>query len=135
MSTLTPIGARLQLALETEYFRMQNGWLFKWDHIGRDRVIEIDGFDGRMIRYAGQRFLGTVRGAYWSTIQRYARQKVGQLFDELEAELQKYPIEVRLNALNEAQPLICAFIGKIRKAAVDKDQTLRVRPETLSMIA
>lgn len=125
MSTLTPIGARLQIALDAEYLRMQNEWFFKWHHIGRDSVIEIEGFDGRMIRYGGIKFSGTARDVYWSTIQRYARQKVGQLFDELEVELQKYPLEIRSNALNEAQSLIRLFIGKIRKAAVDKDRILR----------
>jgi hypothetical protein len=61
MSTLTPIGARLQMALDAEYLRMQNEWFFKWHHIGRDRVIEIDGFDGRMIRYVRRRPAGTTR--------------------------------------------------------------------------
>jgi hypothetical protein len=34
MSTLTPIGARLQLALDAEHMRMLNEWFFKWHHIG-----------------------------------------------------------------------------------------------------
>jgi hypothetical protein len=104
---------------------MKNEWFFKWYHIGRDSVIEIDGFDGRMIRYSGIKFSGSARDVYWSTIQRYARQKVGQLFDELEVDLQKYPLEIRSNALKEAKTLIRVFIGKIRKAAVDKDRILR----------
>jgi len=85
------------MALDAEYLRMQNEWFFKWHHIG----------------------------GFWSTIQRYARQKVGQLFDQLEVELQKYPLEIRSNALSEAQSLIPVFIEKIRKAAVDKDRILR----------
>ncbi|MBU6444553.1 MAG: hypothetical protein KGR48_11650 [Alphaproteobacteria bacterium] len=125
MSTLTPIGARLQIALDAEYLRMHNEWFFRWHHIGRDSVIEIDGFDGRMIRYSGIKFSGTARDVYWHTIQRYARQKVGQLFDELEIDLQKYPVEIRSKALNEVLPLILAFIGKIRNTAVDKDRILR----------
>src|SRR5258706_12656096 len=82
MSTLTPVGARLQMALDAEYLRMQNEWFFKWHHIGADSVVEIDGFDGSMIRYGGIKFSGTARDVYWSTIQRYARQKVGQLFGQ-----------------------------------------------------
>lgn len=113
------------MALDAEHLRMQNEWFFKWHHIGSDRTIEIDSFDGRMIRYGGIKFSGTARDVFWSTIQRYARQKVGQLFDELETELQKCPLEIRLNALNEAQTLILVFIGKIRKAAVEKDRILR----------
>jgi hypothetical protein len=125
MSTLTPIGARLQMALDAEHLRMQNEWFFKWHHIGGDSVVEMEGFDGRMIRYGGIEFSGTARDVYWSTIQRYARQKVGQLFDEFEFELQKYPLEIRSNALTEALSLIRVFIGQIRKAAVDKDRILR----------
>jgi len=39
----------------------------------------------------------------------YARQKIGELFDELEVELQKYPLEIRSKALNEAQSLIASL--------------------------
>lgn len=125
MSTLTPTGARLQIVLDSEYLHMQNEWFFKWHHIGRASVIEIDGFDGRMISYGGNKFSGSARDVYWATIQRYARQKVGQLIDQLEVELQKYPLEIRSKALNEAESLIRVFIGKIRKSAVEKDRILR----------
>ncbi|WP_316976245.1 hypothetical protein [Shumkonia mesophila] len=113
------------MALDAEYLRMENDWFFKWHYIGGDSVVEIDGFDGRMIKFGGVKFFGTARDVYWDTIQRYARQKVGHLFDELEVELQKYPLEIRSNALNEAQSLIRVFVGTIRKAAVDKDRILR----------
>ncbi|MGY3137747.1 hypothetical protein ACVWZM_008429 [Bradyrhizobium sp. USDA 4501] len=125
MSRLTPIGARLEIALDAEYLRMQNEWFFKWHHIGSESVAEIDGFDGRMIRFGGLRFSGTVRDVYWDTIQRYARQKVGKLFDELETQLQEYPVDIRSTALNEAQSLISAFIAKIQRTAVEKDRILR----------
>jgi hypothetical protein len=68
MSTLTPIGARLQTTLDAEYLRMQNEWFFKWHHIGRGGGVEIDGFDGRMIRYGGIKFSGSARNVYWGTI-------------------------------------------------------------------
>src|SRR6266702_2738885 len=125
MSTLTPTGARLQLELDAEYLRMQNEWFFRWHHIGGENVVEIDGFDGRTIRYGGIKFSGTARDVYWSTIQRYARQKVGQLFDQLEIEVQKYPLEIRARSLDEVEPILRAFLGKIRSAAVDKDRILR----------
>jgi hypothetical protein len=64
MTTQTPIGARLQIALDAEYLRMQNDWFFKWHYIGLDNVVEIDGFDGRMIRYAGIKFSGSARSVY-----------------------------------------------------------------------
>ncbi len=125
MTTLTPIGARLQIALEAEYLRMQNDWFFKWHYIGGENVVEIDGFDGRMIRYAGIKFSGSARSVYWGAIQVYAQRKVGELFDELEVELQRYPIGIRAKALNEAKSLISLFVGKIRKSAIEKDRVLR----------
>lgn len=115
----------MQIALDVEYLRLQNEWFFKWHHIGRDSIVEIDGFDGRMIRYGGIKFSGTARDVYWSTIQRYARNKVGELFEKLEADLEKYPLEIRSKALDEAQSMICAFLGRVRKSAVDKDRVLR----------
>jgi hypothetical protein len=125
MSTLTPIGERLQIALDGEYVRMQNEWFFKWHHIGGVSVIEIDGFDGRMIRYAGIKFSGTARAVYWGTIQLYARKKVGELFDELESDLKRYPVEIRAKALIETEAFIRIFAVKIRNAAVEKDRVLR----------
>jgi hypothetical protein len=125
MSTLTPIGSRMQIALDAEYLRMVNEWFFKWHHIGRDGSVQIDSFDGRTINYGGMKFSGTARSVYWATIQRYARQKVGELFNELEVDLQKYPIGVREKALNEARTLICQFVAKIRRQTVEKDKTLR----------
>lgn len=125
MSTLTPVGSRLQIALDAEYLRMLNEWFFRWHHIGGESTVEIDSFDGRMIRYGGIKFMGTARDVYWSTIQRYARQKVGQLFDGMEVELQKYPVEIRSKALGETEALIRQFVAKIRRAAIEKDRILR----------
>jgi hypothetical protein len=125
MSTLTPIGSRLQIALDAEYLTMANEWFFKWHHIGRESTVEIDSFDGRLISYGGIKFGGTARDVYWATIQRYMRQKVGELFDQLEVEIQRYPADVRAKALNEALALIRQFAGKIRREAVKKDRILR----------
>ena len=121
----TPIGSRLELSLDAEYRRMENEWFFKWHQIGWDRVVEIDSFNGRMIRYGGIKFSGTARTVYWDTIQRYLRIKISDIFDELEVELQKYPIEIREQALKEATVLINGFAGKIRNTAVAKDRILR----------
>jgi hypothetical protein len=49
------------MRLDAEYLRMQNEWFFKWHHIGGDSVVEIDGFDGRMIRYGGIKALAVGR--------------------------------------------------------------------------
>jgi hypothetical protein len=125
LSGLTPIAARLSLALDDEYLRMQNEWFFKWHFIGRDGPVEIDGFDGRKIKYGGIKFSGSAHLIYWQTIQRYLRKKIGAIFDEIEADLPRYPREVRERTLSQIHSMVLQFAGKIRKAAVDKDQILR----------
>ena len=115
----------MQLALDAEYRRMQNEWFFKWHHIGGDSPVEIDSFDGRVMRYGGTQFWGTPRQVYWETIQRYLRQKIVMLFKELEVELTVYPTETRRRSLDEARRLIKQFVAKIRSAAVEKDRVLR----------
>lgn len=104
---------------------MVNEWFFKWHHIGSQSVTHIDSFDGRMISYAGIKFSGSAQDVYWSTIQRYARQKVGELFDHLEIDIQRYPVEIRSRALNEALGLIRQFVTRIRRQTVEKDRILR----------
>ena len=125
MTTTTPIGHRLSIALDDEYRRMQNEWFFRWHSIGRNDCTEIDGFDGRMIRYGGVRFFGTPRDVYWDAIQRYLRQKVGNVFDDVEIELQRYPLQVRRRSLHEANDLVRSFAQRIRRAAIEKDRVLR----------
>jgi hypothetical protein len=116
---------RMALALDNEYLRMQNEWFFKWHQIGSENTAEIDGFNGRMIRYGGIDFFGTPRIVYWETIQRYLRQKIATVFDALELELKTYPVDTRYRALNEARMSIKVFASKIRRAAVEKDRILR----------
>lgn len=104
---------------------MANEWFFKWHQIGRDQSAEIDSFDGRMIHYGGVKFDGTPRQVYWQTIERYLRQKVGDIFDRLEQQLKDYPVHVRRKALKETRDLVVRFAINIRKAAVVKDRILR----------
>lgn len=125
MSTLTPIGSRLQISLDAERLRMANEWFFRWHHIGREGPVEIDSFNGRIIKPAGIMFSGSARTSYWDIIQRYARQKVSALFDDLEADIQRYPIEVRRKALNEALSLMRVFVAGIRREAIKTDRVLR----------
>ena len=77
MAQKTSIGARLEIALDSEYRAMQNNWFFKWHFIGKDDPVEIDSFDGRLISYQGVSFFGSPQQAYWETIQRYLKKKVG----------------------------------------------------------
>lgn len=124
-SNPSPTAARLQLILDSEFLRMQNEWFFLWHHIGGEPLVEIDGFNGRMIKYSGIKFSGSAHTVFWDTIQRYLRQKIGSLCDDLEGELQRYPIDTRRRTLNEAKALMRNFARKIRRAAVEKDQILR----------
>jgi hypothetical protein len=47
------------------------------------------------------------------------------IFDNLADELKKYPDDIRIEALNEAQLIVSQFAAKIRKTAVEKDRILR----------
>jgi hypothetical protein len=125
MSHLTPVGSRLDASLSNEYVRMQNEWFFKWHSIGSAHGAEIDSFRGRPICYAGIKFSGSAHRAYWDTIQLYLRKKIGSTFDGLEEELKQYSLEIRAEALTEAQRIVSQFAAKIRKAAIDKDRILR----------
>jgi hypothetical protein len=122
---MTPIGSRLYISLNDEYLRMQNDWFFKWHSIGGERAVEIDSFLGKPIVYGGIKFDGTARLVYWVTIQRYLNKKIGSIFDSLEEELRKYPLEVKAKALTEAQWIVGQFSGKIQRAAIEKDRILR----------
>lgn len=104
---------------------MVNEWFFKWHHIKGIRGVEIDGFDGRYIRLGGIKFSDSARHVYWGAIQRYARQKIAEIFDKIEIEIQKYPEEIRMQALQESCILVWGFVAKIRRQAVDKDRILR----------
>lgn len=125
MTTLTPIASRLLLSLDAERLHMANQWFFKWHQIGRDGPVEIESFSGSKISLGGIRFSGSARDVYWDTIQRYLRQKVESTFNDLETELQRYPIAIRLKALAEASSIVKQFATHIRHAATEKDRVLR----------
>src|SRR6266404_2920655 len=122
---MTPIGSRLSASLNDEYLRMQNEWFFKWHHIGGEHAVEIDSFRGKPIVYGGIKFSGSARLVYWDTIQHYLQSKIGSIFDSLEEELTKYPLEIRAEALNEARSIVGQFAEKMRRAAIEKDRILR----------
>ncbi len=125
MSSYTPIAARLELALDAEALRMWNEWFCKWHYIKEQRGAQIDGFDGRIRTMGGLEYGGSAEDAYWDFIQRYLRQKVSALFDQLEEELKQYPLDVRVRALNESEGLIISFANRIRRDAAKKDRILR----------
>jgi len=104
---------------------MHNDWFFKWHFIGGDRPVEIDNFRGDFIRYGGIKFDGSARIVFWDTIAFYLKQKISQLFDEVESAIQNYPVELRPAAIEECQSLITGFGAIIKRTAIDKDRILR----------
>jgi hypothetical protein len=122
---MTPFGLRLQLALDQERQRMANEWFFKWHFIGRDGPVDIDGFDGRKIHYGGIQFGGSARLVYWSTLARYLKLKVGDIFDKLEIELKEYPFAQAKLAITETRDTITSFVQAITRDAIEKDRVLR----------
>jgi hypothetical protein len=122
---MTAIGSRFRTQLDVEVRRMINEWFFKWHHIGRDRPVEIDSFDGRKICYAGSPFSGTARVVFWDTIQRYLRQKISALFDVLESDIVTYPPDIQRQSIGEVELLISGFASRIRELAIQKDRILR----------
>jgi len=125
MSDLTPISSRLELSLDNELRRMNNEWFFKWHFIGGNETVELDGFDGRTIRYAGVKYFGSAEIVFWDAISRYLRQKIEEIFSQLEVEIRNYPISTRAKTFHQVEPIIAKFAGEIRRTAVAKDQVLR----------
>ena len=125
MSFRTVIGQKLELAIQQEITRMDNEWFFKWHFIGSDGPVEIESFRGKPICYGGIAYSGSAVDVYWDTISRYRKIKVSDFFDEVEAELPKYPKHVREQAIREAEGLVKMFASSIQRRAVDKDRILR----------
>ena len=122
---MTPFGRQLEHSLRVERERMLNEWFFKWHFIGRDGPVEIDRFDGRKISYGGIKFSGTARDVYWSTLNRYARVKIDEVFQSLEQSVSTYPHKQAIAAIEDAQRLLIAFLAQIANDAVEKDRILR----------
>ena len=124
MTSLTPIGSQLELALDAEHHRMLDEWFFCWHQIGGSPV-EIDLFSGRPGRLGGIAFSGTVVDVYWEAIQRYLRHKVDELFRTVEVDIQRYSVEIRNRSLDEVSWIISGFCERIRRSAIKKDRILR----------
>ena len=122
---MTPHGHRLKLALDLERERMLNEWFFKWHFIGREGPVEIDGFDGRNIKYGGIKFDGTARDAYWHTLKRYIRKKIDEVFLDLESVISGYPSIAARSSIDDVERELTAFVARIGQDALDTDRTLR----------
>lgn len=104
---------------------MLNEWFFKWHQINFNPPVEIDSFDGRKITYGGITFWGSSREVYWHTLARYIRKKIDEVFREIECVLETYPHSAAIDALDDTERELTAFINQICNDAVEKDRVLR----------
>lgn len=125
MATPTPLRLKFQLALDRERERMLNEWFFRWHFIGQNGPIEIDGFDGRVIKYGGIKFYGSPRDVYWNTLKRYLQNKVAEYFDDAEQKVLDYPFEMQSKIFTEVASELRRFTSQIIFDAIDKDRILR----------
>ncbi|MBV1831993.1 hypothetical protein HNW77_03650 [Komagataeibacter sp. AV436] len=122
---MTPIGARLVVMLSDERQRMANEWFCKWHYISGSMPVEIESFNGRLIRYGGIRYTGVPQTIYRQTIQHYLAKKICEVFYGIEDEILRYPFAIRVQALSEAKSFITDFAQQIRHEAVEKDRILQ----------
>lgn len=73
---MTPLATQLKFRLDQRSRWFHNEWLFKWHHIGGQRDVEIDMFDGRHAHLCGIGFDGSARLTYWDSIVRGVRREV-----------------------------------------------------------
>jgi len=123
--TMTPTAARLQQRLNDRRAWFQNEWFFKWHHIGDDKIVEIDQFNGRQARYSGIRFWGSPRDIYWQSIAQGLRKEIIDQFGWVEEAIKGYDRNVAIQAIDECAELLIGFARGIRREAVAKDRILR----------
>jgi hypothetical protein len=121
----TPTATQLKFRLDQRRRWFENEWFFKWHHIGGQRVVEIDTFDGRRARYAGIKFTGSSRDVFWDAITRGARKEVIEQFSWVEERIRGYARAQAEAAIDECAGLLTAFAQSLRNAAVQKDRILR----------
>jgi len=122
---VTPTATRLQQRLNDRHAWFQNEWFFKWHHIGGDRVVDIDQFDGRHAHYSGIRFSGNARDIYWQAIARGLRKEIVEQFGWVEESVRGYDQSVAIQAIDQCAGLLISFARGIRREAIEKDRILR----------
>jgi len=122
---MTPVATQLKFRLDQRLRWFHNEWLFKWHHIGGQRVVEIDMFDGRQARYAGIRFSGSARDVFWDAIARGVRKEVVEQFAWIEDRARVYARAQAEAAIDECAGLLADFSQSVRGAAIQKDRILR----------
>ena len=118
---MTPTATQLKLRLDQRL--LHNEWFFKWHHIGRERVVEIDMFDGRYARYGGIKFSGSACDVYWNAIARGIRKEVVEQFAWIEERVRSYARAPAEAAINECANLLTDFAQSVRRAAIQSFAT------------
>ena len=122
---MTLTAAQLKFRLDQRLRWFHNEWFFKWHHIGRERIVEIDMFDGRYARYGGIKFSGSACDVYWDAIARGLRKEIVEQFAWIEERVGVYARAPAETAINECANLLTEFANSVRRAAVEKDRILR----------
>lgn len=122
---MTPTATRLKLRLDERYTWLRNEWFFKWHHIGGQRAVEIDLFNGRHAHYAGISFSGSAHDIYWDAIVRGVRTETVNQLAWVEEAVRPYDREVAQQAIDECAGQIVSFARQVRHTAVEKDRILR----------
>jgi hypothetical protein len=122
---MTPTATQLKFRLDQRRRWFDNEWFFKWHHIGGQRVVEIDTFDGRQARYAGIKFTGSPRAVFWDALARGVRKEVIEQFAWIEERVRVYAQGQAEAAIDECAGLLEGFVQSLRQAAVNKDRILR----------
>jgi hypothetical protein len=106
---MIPTTTRLQQRLIDRRAWFQNEWFVKWHHIGGERAMEIDQFNGLMARYSGIAFSGTPRDIYWQSIAQGLRKEIVDQFEWVEQAVRGYAPTVAIQAIEECCGLIIGF--------------------------
>lgn len=122
---MTPTATRLKLRLDERYSWLRNEWFFAWHHIGGDKVVAIDQFDGRKGHYSHIEFGDTARIVYWDSIARFVRKEVIEQFGWVEEAVRVYDRETALQTIDDCAGQLTGFARKVRRTAIDKDRILR----------
>ncbi|MEG3180658.1 toll/interleukin-1 receptor domain-containing protein [Sphingomonas sp. LT1P40] len=123
--TITPTTTRLQRRLDDRRAWFQNEWFFKWHHIGGDKIVEIDQFNGKKACYSGIAFFGTPRNIYWELIAQGVRKEIIDQLGWVEESVKGYDRSVAIRAIDQCAGLLASFARSIRREAVAKDRILR----------
>lgn len=122
---MTPTATRFKLRLDERYAWFRNEWFFKWHHIGGQRAIEIDQFDGRHAHYAGIAFSGSAHDVYWDAIVRGVRKEIVEQLAWVEDAVRAYTPDMAERAIDECAGQLIGFARSVRRTAVEKDRILR----------